>query len=81
MHTIGAKVQLGDRKGEGDTVIPGRGLKRVGKVVKITRAVSGDGKREVENCHVLFPEHAHKGKKLPAVTEIHEAGALVAVEE
>lgn len=60
--------------------VPGRGLERVGRVEKLTRALSGDGRREVINCHVRFPAVEVKGSKYPEVVEVHEAGTLEEVE-
>jgi hypothetical protein len=79
---IGAKVRLADRVvGEGDEqqTIPGRGSDRIGEVKKISRGLSSDGKREVQNCHVAFPEVKTKNRKLKACIEVHEGDALEVV--
>lgn len=62
---VGQRVRLKDESKS--AAAPGK----VGKVVKVVRAVSGDGRREVQNCHVRF------GDGDDATTEIHESTALV----
>lgn len=63
--TKGDKVRLTDR-----------GSDRVGKIENTTRAISPDGKREVTNCHVRFPEVEGAKRKLPECVEVHQADAL-----
>lgn len=54
-----------------------KALGRVGVIVATNRALSADGRKEIVNCKVKFPEVTIGKKKFRECTEIHEAGALV----
>jgi hypothetical protein len=81
VFVIGQAVRLADRTVQGadgkERVIK-RGTNRVGTVAGFSRALSGDGKAEVQNVAVRFPAVTVKGRTLAEMVEVHEAGALEA---